>query len=106
MKQTADTFDELCTAVRYSGDRPRTTYTSSSTNTNNVADLVARIRSTALQVTNKIVPLIHRACERVSERLLLHEMPEVYIMADPTPNAFAPAWAAGHRPIFVLHSGL
>lgn len=106
MKQTAETFDELCTAVRYAGDRPRTTSPTPPAATTNVADLIARIRSTALQVTNKTVPLIHRACERVAERLLLHEMPEVYIMADPTPNAFAPAWAAGHRPIFVLHSGL
>ncbi len=99
--QQAETFTDLCAAARYVGDTPR----SAPANVN-VADLIARIRSSALKVTAKTVPQVHRACVRVAERLLLPEEAEVYIMANPTPNAFAPAWAVGHRPIIVLHSGL
>lgn len=106
MKQSLGTFDALCASIRYSGDRARPFSTGSSSSQAGIADTVARIRSTALQVTNKTVPLIHRACGRVADRLLLPVVPEAYIMADPTPNAFAPAWATGERPIVVLHSGL
>ncbi|MBK7032798.1 MAG: M48 family metallopeptidase [Candidatus Kapabacteria bacterium] len=105
MMPLVQSFAELCVAVRYSGDRPRAHARSTSASTS-VIDQVAQIRSTALQVTSRTVPLIHRACERVAERLLLQEAAEVYVVAEPTPNAFAPAWASGDRPIVVLHSGL
>lgn len=98
-------FPEVCDTVRYSGDRPRESVRAMPASLS-ITDQIAQIRSTALRVTNKTVPLINRACERVAERLLLSEPAEVYIMADATPNAFAPAWASGNRPIIVLHSGL
>jgi hypothetical protein len=68
--------------------------------------LVARVRSTGLRVTKGTVPSIARSIERVHASLGLEEMPEVYVVADPTLNAKA-VWAGGLRRSFVImHSGL
>ena len=56
--------------------------------------LVARVRATGLRVTRGTVPAIARSIERVHATLRLEEMPEVYVVADPSLNARA-VWAGG-----------
>lgn len=68
--------------------------------------LVARVRATGLRVTRGTVPAIARSIERVHATLRLEEMPEVYVVADPSLNARA-VWAGGlPRSFLIVHAGL
>ena len=69
-------------------------------------DLLARVRSDSLRIGPTSAPAIWRTVERVCERLHLEVEPEVYVVADPTLNAFAPVVAGDARPVVILHSGL
>jgi len=103
MHEEKDTFTSLCERIRFSLDerdeRP-------AEHGHRVADFVAQVRASSLQVTHSTVPSVATTIDRVSESLGLCTAPEVYAVNNPTMNAFAPAFAGRHRPIIVVHSGL
>ena len=70
------------------------------------ADFVARVRLSGLRVTPTTTPKIHRALQVVTQRLLLSEIPEVYVVNDPRANAYAPLFGMRRRPVVVINSGL
>lgn len=69
-------------------------------------DYLARVRSESLLVTSTTAPKLYRLVEQVQQRLGLDRTPEVYVQADPTLNAFAPAVADTTRPVAIVNSGL
>jgi len=69
-------------------------------------DLIARVRSESLHVSQRTAPAIGRMAELVGERLALTAPAEVYIQADSAINAFAPSSAHLERPVVILNSGL
>ncbi|MCS6897780.1 MAG: M48 family metallopeptidase [Nitrospira sp.] len=97
------TFAEYCARVRFALDEPIEAEYGARLS---IADFVARVRSAGLQVTARTVPAIHAATERVRDRLRLEQGLEVYVINDPSCNAYAPAFVEDDRPIIVLCSGL
>ncbi len=69
-------------------------------------DYLAQVRAESLRVTPSTAPAIGRMVQEVSERLLLDSPAEVYIRADSSINAFAPALAHVDNPVAILNSGL
>lgn len=69
-------------------------------------DYLAQVRAESLRVTASTAPAIGRMVQVVSERLALEAPAEVYIRADSTINAFAPALAHVDSPVAILNSGL
>jgi len=96
-------FQNLCRRVRFCLDEASSDLGEANSF---LADFVARVRSTGLQVTRATVPEVYRAVSRVKEALGVPVEPEVYVVNDVSANAFAPAFASGNRPILVLNSGL
>lgn len=96
-------FQGMCRRVRFTLDEP---YDDADGRESLLADFVARVRSTGLQVTRRTVPEVHSAIVNVSQSLRVLPEPEVYVVNDPESNAFAPAFASDDRPIIVLNSGL
>lgn len=101
--QPHDIFGELCQKVRFSLDE-------SGNETDRcspfLADFVARVRSSGLEVTSATVPKLAKVVDRTREALQLEVEPEVFVVNNPEANAFAPAFANDRRPIVVLNSGL
>jgi hypothetical protein len=95
-------FISLCEAVRFELDAPR----EQTRLQRGIADFVAQVRATGLQVTRATVPRLNAVVERVAERLELRGFPSVYVVNDPVANAFAPSIAGGQTPVIVLNSGL
>lgn len=96
-------FLSLCEQVRFSLDERAD---STEHPESQVADFVARVRAQGLQVTHTMVPSLAATVDRVGESLDLHHPPEVYVVNDPSTNAFAPTFTDGNRAIIVIHSGL
>jgi len=96
-------FRTLCESVRFTLDEP---IADEQRCDESLPDFVARVRSSGLQVTHATVPSIAKVVQCAADTLNLSRDPEVYVVNDPVANAFAPAFATGHRPIVVLNSGL
>jgi len=96
-------FRHLCQELRFPLDSV-TEVTRSGRHS--VADYIARVRLTGLRVTATTTPKIHKILEAVTRRLLLDELPEVYVVNDPRANAFAPLFGLRRRPVVVINSGL
>jgi len=71
-----------------------------------LAEFVARVRSSGLEVTRATVPELAKVIDRTRDALHLETEPEVFVVNNPEANAFAPAFASDRRPIVVLNSGL
>ncbi len=96
-------FNKLCERVRFSLDEP---IADEHQRDEFLADLVAQVRSSGLQVTHATVPELAKVVQRTIDALQLSSDPEVYVVNNPVANAFAPAFASGQRPMVVLNSGL
>ena len=96
-------FHERCRQVQFVLDKP---VDESAGRRTHVADLVGRVRSHGLRVTETVTPELYGAARRVAEKLWLDSCPEIYVVNDPHANAFAPILAGGSTPFVIINSGL
>jgi len=96
---------ELLARVRFSLDQPlRLAPESEQARGEAVRDAIALARREFIRVTPRLLPAVHRAVTRASDRLMLTTEPQVFIEAHPHPNASA--LFDGEQCIITLHSGL
>ena len=83
--QSNTNFRELCEKMRftfdYSTDHPRV-------NGSSIADFVARVCLNGLRVTPTTTPQIYKTLQTVTDKLHLNEIPEVYVINEPSANTF------------------
>lgn len=106
-----DAFSALCELIRLPADE-RSRFgadkdlISTSDVESNASAIVVRARANGLRVTRGTAPSLARSIERVSDALRIANVPEVYVIADPSPNASA-VWAGSlNRSFLLIHSGL
>jgi len=96
-------FHHLCRSVQFALDRPLDPSRAPSRGTH---ELLGRVRSHGLRVSETATPGLYAAARRVSETLELSEVLEVYVVNDPTANAYAPVLASDAQPFVIINSGL
>lgn len=69
-------------------------------------DYLARARSEGLRISPTLTPKLHEMVDTAKYRLGLQNTLEAFVMADPQPNAFAPAFGNTDHLVIVFTSGL
>jgi len=96
--------DELFARLRFSLDDPGRGTPGEGVNDYEREEVRHRIRMTMVRATERLMPDVHRAVRVACERLMIEAPPEVFVQADPSPNAHI--LMDGGEPIVLLHSGL
>ncbi|MGA0285786.1 MAG: M48 family metallopeptidase [Phycisphaerales bacterium] len=90
--------------LRFRLDDPQRTVSGEGMNDFEREEIRHRIRMTMVRASERLMPDVHRASRRACERLGIEHPPEVFVQAEPTPNAHI--LMDGGEPIVLLHSGL
>lgn len=96
-------FLGICESVRFSDDCPQG---NAELTEHAVAQYAARMRAEGLRVTGALTPTLHDRITEVAKDLRLDEVPEVFVVSDPSPRACAPCISRNQRPLIVLTSGI